>query len=282
MRADEQKTNQSDPNTFIKVVRNRVKESAQIKEHQDMLYDYALQFQDPATGKIDYKRMTRDLQAFNYDEETNHGVLPRSEASISDGAYSLAGAEPRKNVFDGYTILDAKRVPQNLGESIEKKLIKMNRVLQRKFKDRAEFETALRKHDVDKNGNLSVDELKAFVVETCREDLIARDVSKQDIESFLSAFVYNKYGGTDAARIAPLVYERDPNTLTRMINDRVRPIAPPAVVADGAFGESKGDVGSKRLRDLLVELEDKSFESKPQYYKSFTTMDKDGDGFISY
>ena len=226
--------------------------------------------------------MSRDLQSFNYDEETNHGVLPRSEASISDGAYSLAGAEPRKNVFDNYTILDAKRVPQNVGESIEKKLIKMNRVLQRKFPAKKDFEAALLKHDVDKNGNLSVDELKSFVVETCREELISRDVSKQDIEGFLSAFVFNKHGGTDASRVAPLVYERDPNTLTRMINDRVRPVPPPAVVADGAYGESSGEVGAKRLRDLLVQLEDKSFESKPQYYKSFTTMDKDGDGFISY
>jgi hypothetical protein len=67
-----------------------------------------------------------------------------------------------------------------------------------------------------------------------------------------------------------------------MINDRVRAVPPPAVVANGAYGESNEEVPARRLRDLLVELEDKSFESKPQYYKSFTTMDKDGDGFISY
>jgi hypothetical protein len=67
-----------------------------------------------------------------------------------------------------------------------------------------------------------------------------------------------------------------------MINERVRANPPPAVIASGAFGESNEEVPARRLRDLLVELEDKSFESKPHYYKSFTTMDKDGDGFISY
>ena len=111
--------------------------------------------------------------------------------------------------------------------------------------------------------------------------MIARDVSKNDIESFLSSFTYNKHGGTDISKIAPLVYEKDPNTLTRMINDRVRANPPPAAVT-GASGEATEEVSARRLRDILVDLEDKSFESKPQYYKSFTTIDKDGDGFISY
>lgn len=111
--------------------------------------------------------------------------------------------------------------------------------------------------------------------------MIARDVNKKEIESFLSSFTYNKHGGTDITKIAPLVYEKDPNTLTRMINDRVRANPPPAAVT-GAFGEATEEVPVRRLRDIMVDLEDKSFESKPQYYKSFTTMDKDGDGFISY
>jgi len=55
--------------------------------------------------------MTRDLQQFDYNLETNYGVLPKSQASISEGVFSLAGAEPRQGAFDGYTILDAKRVP---------------------------------------------------------------------------------------------------------------------------------------------------------------------------
>jgi hypothetical protein len=55
--------------------------------------------------------MSSDLQKFNYNLETNYGVMPMSERSFSDGAHSLAGKEPRKDVFENYTILDAKRVP---------------------------------------------------------------------------------------------------------------------------------------------------------------------------
>ena len=53
--------------------------------------------------------------------------MPKSQASISDGAKSLAGAELRQGVFDNHTVVDAKRVPQNIGENMEKRLIKMSR-----------------------------------------------------------------------------------------------------------------------------------------------------------
>jgi hypothetical protein len=49
----------------------------------------------------------------------------------------------------------------------------------------------------DKNGNLSVDDFKAFIIEQCKEDLIHKRLHKKDIEGFLSAFVYNAYGATD-------------------------------------------------------------------------------------
>jgi hypothetical protein len=55
--------------------------------------------------------MKQDLQRFDYHLETNHGILPRSSASISSGNNSLAGAEPRVGAFDNYLILDAKRAP---------------------------------------------------------------------------------------------------------------------------------------------------------------------------
>jgi hypothetical protein len=102
MRNDEQKTSLADPNTFIKVISSRVTVPEQIKEHQDMLYDYLLGFQDQETGKINYKQMTKDLSTFDYNKETNEGLLPRSAASISDGAYSLAGVKPRRGAFDDY------------------------------------------------------------------------------------------------------------------------------------------------------------------------------------
>jgi len=49
-----------------------------------------------------------------------------------------------------------------------------------------------------------------------------------------------------------------------------------------SFDISNSGVTDKRMRDLLVEIEDKSFESKPKKFEVFRAMDKDGDGFISY
>jgi hypothetical protein len=58
--------------------------------------------------------MADDLLAFNYDKETNEGILPKSVASVSSGAYSIPGVQPVKNVFnDNYTVVNAKQVPQN-------------------------------------------------------------------------------------------------------------------------------------------------------------------------
>jgi hypothetical protein len=53
--------------------------------------------------------MADDLLKFNYDRETNEGILPKSAASVSSGAYSIPGVQPVKNVFnDSYTVVNAK------------------------------------------------------------------------------------------------------------------------------------------------------------------------------
>lgn len=82
--------------------------------------------------------MIQDLNRFNFDQETNFGILPKSAHSISSGQASIPGTQPRKNVFDAdYTVVDAKRAPQNCVDLIEKRFIKLNRILKNKFKDQA-------------------------------------------------------------------------------------------------------------------------------------------------
>jgi hypothetical protein len=139
----------------------------------------------------------------------------------------------------------------------------------------------------DANGNLSLDDFKAFVVESCREELIARRVSKGDIEGFLSAFVYNDHGSTDINSVAPIIYETDPNKLSTTLTTRVRANPPPVVANEdlGTTVTSRTNVDNdcaKRLRSLLVEIENKAFDSKPKFFNVFREMDVDGDGFISY
>jgi hypothetical protein len=139
----------------------------------------------------------------------------------------------------------------------------------------------------DANNNLSLDDFKAFVVESCREELIARRVSKGDIEGFLSAFIYNVHGATDINSVAPIIYESDPNKLSTTLTTRVRANPPPVIANEdlGTTVTSRTNVDNdcaKRLRSLLVEIENKAFDSKPKFFNVFREMDVDGDGYISY
>lgn len=53
-------------------------------------------------------------------------------------------------------------------EKIEKANIKVRRQLANCFEDQAAMEKAIVEHaDIDKNGNLSVDEFKTFLIDTC-------------------------------------------------------------------------------------------------------------------
>lgn len=158
---------------------------------------------------------------------------------------------------------------------IEKRLVKLNRVLKGKFPSKEAFQKSLiEKAGADENGNLNVDDFKAYVVDQCRDELISRQVTKQDIEGFLSAFDYNAYGGTNINSVAPLVYETDHNKLSTSLAVRVR-ANPPPFVANQELGTTVGswnDVSNaqaKRLRDILVQVENKAFDSKPRFFSVF-------------
>ena len=107
----------------------------------------------------------------------------------------------------------------------------MNRFLQEKFKSQASFEKYLReKIDADKNGNISVDEMKNMISETCDEEVTKRRLTKKDLEGFLSSFKYNVHGATDITTIAPLVFERDANKLALALSCNKRTNPPPATI----------------------------------------------------
>jgi hypothetical protein len=74
-----------------------------------------------------------DLRGFNYDLETNEGIIPRRPNSISSGAASIAGKKSRYDAKSDYLVLDSQRVPNNKLESIERQMIKVNRYIQDKF-----------------------------------------------------------------------------------------------------------------------------------------------------
>ena len=80
-----------------------------------------MQFHDEKTGKISYTDIALDLRNFNYDNETNLGILPKSQRSISSGRYSYFGNVAQKNVFsDEFTVLDSQQIPANKLDLIER------------------------------------------------------------------------------------------------------------------------------------------------------------------
>lgn len=143
------------------------------------------------------------------------------------------------------------------------------------------------KVQTDANNNLNVDDFKAFVVDSCRDELIERKIDKKDIEGFLSAFTFNNHGATDVEKVAPLVFETDVNKVATNLTTRVRANPPPAL-ANEELGttihgaEVLDNETNKRMRGLLEQIENKVFDSKPRFYHVFKQMDTDNDGFISY
>ena len=229
---DTEKTYQADPKELMRVLDRRLHTTTAMQDQKEELHEYLMQFIDDSNGKINYTDMALDLRSFNYDKETNLGILPRSSRSISSGRYSYFGSMVQKNVFnDDFTVLDSQSVPANKLDLIEKHLIRVNRHLQDKFKTQENLTNFLKeKIDVDKNGNIDVDEMKSLIKETCQEEVLKRRLSKQDLEGFLSAFKYNMHGATDLNSIAPIVFEKDTNKLALAISNRVRTNPPPMFV----------------------------------------------------
>mmetsp|Transcript_8413 Transcript_8413/g.12807 ORF Transcript_8413/g.12807 Transcript_8413/m.12807 type:complete len:295 (+) Transcript_8413:1398-2282(+) len=135
----------------------------------------------------------------------------------------------------------------------------------------------------DTNGNVSVDQLRDFVLELCEKDLLDRKLTKRDVEGFLSAFNYNAYGATNVQDISTLIYTRD-DMIPVKLAERKRANPPPTDVnKDVDVSEVKeGDMHNTKVKKLMNEMGDKVFNGKVKLYNIFKKFDKDHDGFVSY
>ena len=100
--------------------------------------------------------------------------------------------------------------------------------------------------NADKNGNVSVDQFKNFVLEHCKDEMKNKKVTKRDIEGFLSAFIYNAYGSTNINSIADLVFTKE-NYVAKKLNNRVRANPPPP--------EVNGDLDLYDIKDHEIHTE---------------------------
>ena len=89
---DDDRSYLADPRDLMKVLERRMNTTTNQQQEKGELHEYLLMFQDESSGKIKYRDMAADLRGFNYDLETNQGVIPKSANSISSGRRSYFGA----------------------------------------------------------------------------------------------------------------------------------------------------------------------------------------------
>ena len=127
---DTEKTYTAEPRDLMRVLDHRMKTTTNMQQEKGELHEYLMMFADDNSGRIRYTEMAADLRSFNYNMETNEGVIPKSANSISSGRRSYFGALVQRNVFnDDLVVLDSQSVPANKLDGIERHLIKVNRFL---------------------------------------------------------------------------------------------------------------------------------------------------------
>ena len=164
-------------------------------------------------------------------------------------------------------------------------MIKVNRKLKKQFGDITKLQDKINQElTADSNGNVSVDQLKDFVISLCAQDMIDKKLSKRDIEGFLSAFSYNAYGATNVKQISEMIFTRDD-----LISDKLAErkwANPPPTDCNKDFqieGIQEKDSHNHRIRAILNEIEDKVFcDGKVKMYSIFRKFDKDCDGYVTY
>jgi len=169
------------------------------------------------------------------------------------------------------------------------------------FNTQEKLDTAIKEAvgEPDKNGNVSVDELKQWVLQACKDQMVHRNISKKDVEAFLSVFNYNAYGATNVNNVAKIVFTND-NYVSKELARKTRANPPPDAVntemlesisaidiedANGIANTTAIDY--KKAAAVLKEIENKVFVGGLPRAGTYQTVyrslfDCDGDGFISH
>lgn len=263
---DKDRTYEVDVKDFMKVLERRAKIPEYLKQNNgDLLYEIVGGYTHEE--RVDYRGFIDELKTFNY-EQAMSGVVPEKPP--------LHEEPRRRTIFeDDYVVLDSQKIPPNVLDQIESRMAKVGRYLKRHFGSEKNMDQALREavELKDKNDNVSVDDLKQFVLQSCKDQLIHKKLAKKDIEAFLSAFVYNAYGATSMDSVAKLVFTNE-NYVAKQLSRKTRPNPPPdevnaeirqeieaASVQDNESATPRKSltVDYKRAAAVLKEIEDKVY-----------------------
>jgi Ca2+-binding EF-hand superfamily protein len=184
------------------------------------------------------------------------------------------------------TILDIQKVPFNVEEDIKNRSSKINRMLKKHFNTKENFARHLKSNvDVDKNGTIDLNEFQLLIINTLKDEIENSEVGKKDVESFLSNFIYNKYGHTAIEEVAPRVFA-SVEEYNRIIDHFRRPKPAPSKVNHGLMEGSEQHLGDKfyqqRIKTLADKIVDKAILTSTNKFQCFKSFDCDDDGYISY
>jgi uncharacterized protein YdcH (DUF465 family) len=270
---------------LMKVIDRRAKIPEYLKQESgDLLHEFMGQYVDHNNGHVDYRTLVEDIREFNYEQANQKGTAGGDLQETRIAAFSKTPgneARKRKTIFeDNYIVLDSQKVPPNMLDQIDQRLHKVTRHLKRAFGTEAKLDAAIKEAvgEPEKNGNMSVDELKAWVIQACKDQMVHRDIGKKDIEAFLSAFNYNAYGATNIDNVAKIVFTND-NYVSKELARKTRANPPPdavntemlesirSVEVDDLQKSSKTETNSpnkqaidyKKAAAVLKEIENKVF-----------------------
>jgi len=104
----------------------------------------------------------------------------------------------------------------------------------------------------DANGNVSVDQVRDFILTLVEGDMLAHKVTKKDIEGFLSAFSYNTYGSTNIDNLSNLIFLRDDQIGEKLAERKWANPPPVEVNKDIPVSEvTEKDMHNTKIRDLF-------------------------------
>jgi Ca2+-binding EF-hand superfamily protein len=293
--ADKEKTSEVDFPAFSKAVLEKVQLPTYMRERTDLLQAVFSDFESKHPGRMNYRRFADSIKAFQYMGETDLNMDLGPATNPSGSAMPPSGAEspakPEQRLEKRPMVLqDVQKVPANQRELIVERTLKVSRLLQAKFGSADKFEQELKdKLKFDAYGNVSAHDLEQYLVDVCKPHLVKREVGRRDLEGFLSSLLYNKYRMTNGHGLAPYVFSDD-TEISKKIHTVARPMPPPASIAEKftdkapeagvAAPEGEQEGSPTRMRELLKELQQKSFADKKYIYHVFKDYDRDCDGTI--
>jgi len=209
---------------------------------------------------IDYRAFIKVIEAYSPPE------LPVNK-EMEQTLDPAKGSKAEKSV-----VLDLLRVPVNRVESIFATSRRICRLLREKFPT----QTALRAHIQSScpANQLSQGYIKTLVEETAKE-LPGLKLRKEEMDSFLSRFVYNRQQETSITGLIQSIYQAE-DLVEASLQGRIR--AEPTLQPDPA---SKPD-SEPDIRHVLQGLEQQLFIANGlNSFQAFKRLDADKDGFMT-